>query len=129
MRSFTSEADRNCVVACCCVVNAPACRSKTATPTVTPAGMTTGDGPDGDGTGDGAADDGAAAEWEAGGGWDHAATPAGRPVPHPASATARTASRSGRGTVMAKASQGSVDVWRAVYRRLLRPCRRYRSSS
>src|SRR3982750_561505 len=106
MSSFTRDADRNCVVACCCTVNAPACRSNTARPTVIPAGTTTADG-----DGEGAADDGAAEDGAADGaaddGWDQAGTAGGRPVPQPASmaaasVTAGTARRSGRGTVMAR---------------------------
>src|SRR3982750_3057485 len=98
MSSFTRDADRNCVVACCCTVNAPACRSNTARPTVIPAGTTTADG-----DGEGAADDGAAEDGAADGaaddGWDHAVTAGGRPVPQPASlAAADGAARAGRGS-------------------------------
>jgi len=86
-------------------VNVPACRSNTAKPTVTPAGTTTADG-DGDaGLLDGAAEDGATDGGALDGGGDHAAT-GGRAVPQPVRVAARTASRIGRGTGMARSIAG-----------------------
>src|SRR5205807_10559564 len=94
------------VVWCCCAVNTPACRSKTAYPSSTPAGTTTGVGEgeaardgDGDGDGESAAEDGATE------GWDQEVT-GGRAGPHPTSSTASTASSSGRGTVIARSIAG-----------------------
>src|SRR3712207_3446593 len=58
MSSFTSEADRNCVVTFCCSVNKPVWRSKTAMPAVTPGGTAT----VAEATGDEVAGDGSAAD-------------------------------------------------------------------
>ncbi|GAB7102475.1 hypothetical protein JCM4814A_07890 [Streptomyces phaeofaciens JCM 4814] len=41
MSSLTTDAERNCVRGLSCSVNVPVCRSKTATPAVTPGGTTT----------------------------------------------------------------------------------------
>src|SRR5256885_11418917 len=105
MGRFPSDAGGNWGVTCCGAGNVPACRSNTAKPTVTPAGTTTADG-DGDaGLLDGAAEDGAADGAALDGGVDHAAT-GGRAVPQPVRVAARTASRIGRGTGMARSIAG-----------------------
>ena len=52
MSSFTSEAERNLVVTCSCVVKVAVRRSNTAMPATTPGGTTSAEG-DGDGEGAG----------------------------------------------------------------------------
>src|SRR6266571_7689638 len=93
MSSFTSEADRNRVVVCCCTTNVPACRSNTAMPAVIPAGTTTGADAtaDGDGLGEAGAAELAAGDGADGAGSDQAAAGAGAWQPASSASSASSA--------------------------------------